>query len=559
MHFFGNLLANLFRQMFFAVAFFAVIFPVAANAETRALLLGVWDYQSARIPSLAGPKGDLAAMEALANKAGATDVTVLANAQVTRSSIETSLYNIGRRSNPGDWVLLYVAGHGSQARAEAQDRSDGDLLQFVLLSTFDPDAQNSEQFVVDKDFNAWLRRYIPPNVQILMIADTCHSGTLNRAVDARAFHFVPRVALRNAAASMRLISRPAPRYPAVAGAISPDDPADLANLIFIAAAQDDQFALEAEMPVEGQPVRGVFTYSFERAFTLMHEDGRGLLADLDGNGTLSISEMSVYLDSEVRALTDERQQPRVSFVNGASEVNLFADISLTALERAARSIPSYFVDETGRKFGVDIDMPWRRSAGLDTADFMFVAREGALLRRSGDVVASGIESAAALRQVAEKWAVIEALRPYLNEARARLVTAPQQQGTLYAAGSVLSLDLKLESAEASSAAGPSYATVFNLASNGTVQLLYPFVPEDKAGLLDSGRSLPLFESEVVAPFGVDHVVALVTRHRPDGLRRLLERVNNTRAAERILVPLKAELLRGPTRSSLSIAQIRTGE
>lgn len=530
----------------------AAFVAAPALAETRALLVGVSKYRSAAVPDLAGPITDLVAMEALANKAGATDVHVLADGQVSRSSVEAALHAMGRRARPGDWILFYYSGHGAQAQAGVKGTSDGDFDQFVPLPGFDPSRQDSERFIVDKDFYAWLSRYVPADVQILMVADTCHSGTLNRAVDPRAFHFTRRLALRDGDAAVRLIARPGPRFPAVApGAGATADRADLANLIFIGAAQDGQLALEAEMPVDGQPMRGVLTWSFENAFTTMDEKGARLLADLDGNGRLSVVELASYLDSEVRALTDERQQPRLSYGTGAARIDLFAGISGSALERARRTVASLYVADGGGGFDT-ADLPWRRAAAPEDADFVFAAKEGALVRRSGDVVARGIETAAALRSVAEKWTVIEDLRPYLNEAAARVEVAPLAPGTLYAPGSTVKVDLR------QNGAGPAFATVFNLAANGTVQLLFPLVPEDKAGQIDRAGALPLFESRVVPPYGVDHVVALVTTTPPLGLHALLKRVDNQRAADRVLAPLKAALLAEPGRASLSIAAIRTG-
>ncbi len=537
------------------LAFAMAAISASATAETHALLVGVSKYRSPRLPDLTGPTIDLVAMEALANKAGATDVTVLADDEVTRSSVEGALYVIGRRAQPGDWILFYYSGHGAQAQADIKGTRDGDFDQFVPLPGFDPDQQDSERYIVDKDFYTWLARYVPADVQILMVADTCHSGTLNRSADPRAFHFTPRLALRSNEATLQLRARPGPRFPALnQTSEAPADRADLPNLVFIGAAQDGQFALEAEMPVDGEPTRGVLTYSFEHAFTTMDDKGAGLLADLDGNGRLSVVELASYLDSEVRALTDERQQPRLSYGANAATIDLFAGISGSALERVRRSVASIYFADSDSGFS-SADLPWRRVGLPDQADFVFAAKDGALIRRSGDVVARGIEFGAALRSVAEKWAVIEDLRPYLNEAQAKLEIAPQASGTIYAPGKVIRLGLQHVGGPGADA---GFVTVFNLAANGTVQMLYPIVPADKDGRVGPSGTLALFDTTVVPPFGVDHVIALVTPSPPLGLRSLLKRVDNERAADRVLAPLKAALLAGPGRASLSIAAIRTG-
>jgi uncharacterized caspase-like protein len=187
-----------------------------AVAETRALLIGVSRYQSSVMPDLAGPANDLTAMNALVRTMGATDVTTLRDEQVTRTSVETALQALGRRAKTGDWVLLYYSGHGAQAAAQARSAADGVYDQFVPLAGFDPARQDPERFIVDKDFYAWLKLYIPADSRVLMLVDSCHSGSMYRAVDPRSFAFASRLAFRDTETrAFQLVARPGPRLPAL--------------------------------------------------------------------------------------------------------------------------------------------------------------------------------------------------------------------------------------------------------------------------------------------------------------------------------------------------------
>jgi hypothetical protein len=537
---------------------FAALLPLtAAHAETRALLVGVWQFQSGAIPDLKGPENDLGAMEALVRGEGAKDVTVLRNDQVSRTTVETALHALGLRAKPDDWVVFYYSGHGAQADATVKGTADGDLDQFLPLAGFDPDQQDAERFIVDKDFYGWLARYIPRSVQVLMIADACHSGTLNRSIDPRAFHFTPRLAFRGDSNQIELIARPAPRFPSVleGGEAAATDRADLPNLVYMAAAQDDQLALEAALPVQGAPARGLLTYAFEQGLTTRGADGKALLADLDGDGRVSVGEIASYVDSQVRALTAQRQQPRTALTAGAERWTLFAAPPPALEAVTAPKLPGiHAADKAGLGMLQGAAVPWRIARNAADADFLLDTAQRTVLRRSGDVVAEGVATSAALRGVVEKWNAVETLRPLLSEARARLVVAPAKPGARYRKGSIVTLSL-----ETGAKTAPLYATVFDMTSDGTVQLLYPVDAVDGEGKLDGSAPKPVLQSQVTAPFGADHVVALVSERRPDALRALLGTVASQRASARLIEPIRALLADGPGRTGLSVAEIYTSE
>src|SRR5690606_17802573 len=112
-------------------------------------------------------------------------------------------------------IFFYYSGHGAEAQGSGTAGDDGPRDQFVPLSGFALDKQDPEKFIVDKDFYSWIARYVPRTVQVLMMADACHSGTLHRSVNPGAFRFTPRLALRGASEGITLVARPAPRFPAI--------------------------------------------------------------------------------------------------------------------------------------------------------------------------------------------------------------------------------------------------------------------------------------------------------------------------------------------------------
>lgn len=536
-----------------ATLFAAGFTPSPAGAETRALLIGASHYGSPGIPDLVGPANDITAMEKLARSLGAADLVSLRDAAITRSSVESALQEMGRRARPGDWILFYYTGHGAQVRAA----SGGGFDQFVPLPGFDLDHQDPEHFIVDKDFYAWLKRYVPADVEILMMVDSCHSGSMHRAVDPRSFAFASRLAFRGEEREIQLVARPGPRLPALQATQDDADGGsrdDLANLVYIGASRDDQLALETELPQEGSPWRGVLTFAFEQGLSTPGSDGAELAADLDGDGHVTVLEITSYLNGQVRMLSAQRQESTAYFPSARADMPLFSalppprpplDMPPPAVQIVAPDPPA-----------LPADPPWRIAERADQADFVWDARTGDVLRRSGDVVATQVTSLAALEGVIEKWRTILALSPLVSELNARMLVDPAGSDFLYPTGTPVTLSLG-QTERAAASGRRRYATVFNLASDGTVQLLYPLAG-DGEGLLPAGGKVSVLETRVVAPFGVDHIVAVTTPDLPWELRAAVRTADGQRASGRLIGLVRADLKRARGLGGLSIAELYTG-
>src|SRR5690349_3471012 len=183
------------RSVVAALAALAVAFAATpAAAEIRALIVAISKYTDP-IPSLEGPPNDAAALKTLLQEQGATDVTSLADAEATRANIRASLEALGKRSKPGDWVIFFYAGHGAQAKTRDPTETDG-MDEFMALGGFRVSKPDPNQYILDDNLRGWLVGFFPTTVNVLQIADACHSGTLNRAIVAPT-PFKKRTALDN--------------------------------------------------------------------------------------------------------------------------------------------------------------------------------------------------------------------------------------------------------------------------------------------------------------------------------------------------------------------------
>lgn len=542
-----------------AALLLSLMLAPAAQAETRAILIGVSRYQSAAIPDLMGPANDLVAMEGLARSMQASDVVSLRDEAVSRSSVEAALHDMGLRAQPGDWLLFYFSGHGAQALAQNPSAEDGEFDQFVPLPGFDPKRQDPETFIIDKDFYAWMKRYLPPEVAILMVVDSCHSGTMHRAIDPRSYAFTPRIAFRPGdARAIQLTARPGPQLEALRSEtgevqVKTTRREDLPNLVYIGASRDDQLALETELPQEGAPQRGVLTYALEQAFSLPGANEALPIADLDGDGQVSVIEAGSYLNSQVRMLTAQRQESALFYPHGWAERPLF---SALPTPRLVFDLPSPHVIIAGQPDDMAMASSatnWKLAQSSNDADFLWVLSTREVLRRSGDIVATGIDSTMAFAGVMDKWQTVMSLRPLVSELAMRLTVKPLGSDELYPEGT--SISMLMERTRHGGAA--LHATVFNLASDGTVQLIYP-LDADGAGMLDSTMRQSLIDTVVVPPFGVDHIIALATPEAPEALRSALRSTDGQRASAGLAGIIRSELKRARGNGSLSIAELYTG-
>ena len=544
-----------FRKCGLAATFLLAISATPLHAETRALLAGSWNFDAQGWDNLHGPKNDLEAMDALIRRQGARDVTVLRNDELTRTTFETALHALGLRSKPGDWIFIYYSGHGGEADAAVKGTAEGDTDQFLPLSHFRE--SDAEQYIVDKDLRAWVATYVPSTVQVLLVADTCHSGTMHRSIDPRANRPVARFVRREGGGDFTLKARPGPRFPGVLDRNAETrgiaiQQGELPNQIFIGGAQDVESALENELPVKGGASRGYLTYALEHGLTDPSADGKTVIADADGDGKVSVGELVQHITTQVVALSANEQHPSAHYVSALDKIALFETVVRPAASaQSVVPLPAVFV-LGARPTGL-VPGGYRLAGTQATADYVWDLRTGEVVRTTGDVVAQNVMTGGALDAVLEKWAAIEALRPALAEAGGRVTIGPAADGARYHAGDKLNVGL-----DTAPTAGTRYATVFNLAADGTVQPLYPLA-SDGDGRVLPGEKLSLLETRVVAPFGTDHVVALLTPTPPTSFRTLLTSAQNQRAAARIVPALRAVLAAHGKAASLSIGQLYTGK
>ncbi|HWR15871.1 MAG TPA: caspase family protein [Terriglobales bacterium] len=109
-------------------------------------------------------------MEAIA-KAQGYQTQKLLTAQATAANVITTIKKVASLAKPTDTFLLTYSGHGGQINDAADDEPDGLDETWVLYD---------RQLIDDELFQLWCS--FRPGVRIFSLSDSCHSGTVTKAM-----------------------------------------------------------------------------------------------------------------------------------------------------------------------------------------------------------------------------------------------------------------------------------------------------------------------------------------------------------------------------------------
>lgn len=219
-----------------------------------ALVVGVGKYRSKELPALAGPANDVQAMVELLKRYRfpEANICVLIDEQATTAAFRAAFDQaLVARAQPGDVTVVYLAGHGSLYPDENGDEeTDGYDSTFLFHDARVGDVGD----YIDDKFNEDLARLHGKTRNIVVISDSCNSGTLTR--DARATtlvaRFVPPARTREAGAGRAVVKKP----------WKPDA---LPGLVAFTAAADGTSAFETGG-------LGIFTHALVEVFSRSGKD-----------------------------------------------------------------------------------------------------------------------------------------------------------------------------------------------------------------------------------------------------------------------------------------------
>lgn len=249
----------------------------ANSGVSRALIIGVSDYEDNQIPDLQYAHKDAEALATFLQSAEGGSVPkqnmiVLLNEQATKANIQAALDQLVRRTRKGDQVVIYFSGHGDVETITKQQ--DGYLL------TYDTPPNN---YIAGAFKVSWMQEIIKKlsvekEAQVVMISDACRSGNLAGNVNG-------------ASATSAVLAQ------------------QFANEVKILSCQPDELSVEGEQWGGG---RGCFSYHLI--------EGLKGQADKNEDASINLFEIEQYLENIVPQEAAPHSQ--IPFTNGNKKAQL---------------------------------------------------------------------------------------------------------------------------------------------------------------------------------------------------------------------------------------------
>ncbi len=503
------------------------------GGQVRALVIGIDAYQF--VPQLRGAVADARDIEQTLRSEGVKDVTVLYDGAGDRATVLRTLGQLLERSQPGDLMVLSLAGHGVQEPEHVKGSQPDGFDNVFVLAGFDPrTAAGMQQRIIGTEFNHIIKQFEAKGAYVMFVADACYGGGLAREIDPRAGE---------------MSYRQAPRYALTGDTLQPISTAkdafltdlDFERTAFLAAV--DRHTKAPEVRIPGVPgFRGALSYAVARAF-----EGA---ADENHDGQVSHRELFTYVRQVAYQLSDQRQQVVTSgpIPRPGSPDMVFerirggeappgavqqADVSamqrlLTAafagLQRGTAANPAAVrVAVLGNRgdllAGVEAREARFEIVGTgDNPDLLWDPASRDVLA-GGDVVARGIDRAD-LAGVVDRLAAVNGFK--------RLAAGVPQAIRILPDDKVHRRDARVEVQVADVA--QRSLLMFNIAGDGTVQTLYPIGSDARVITAPEYR----FEVRVGEPFGADQVVAVTSAQRLGDLEEALRKLSQRRAPVEVL-------------------------
>ncbi len=261
--------------------------PVIAGQ--KALLIGAGAYPHLEENYvLHGPQNDVRAMETfLLQEWGfpSSDIRILLDENATKAAILEALEIwLPDATGSGDRIVVYFSGHGTQVPDRNGDEPDG-MDEAFLPNDYGRNGAHPEDMLIDDELAEAFDNL--RGRQVLLVADSCHSGTVSRSVGSEVTAPLPNAKARYVPFGIGSRS---------IGVVRDEEPlsTEVSAHLTISAALPHQLAWE----VGGY---GLFTQYFIEGLT-------DLRADLNGNGRVTSAELINFIKPRTESWCDEVEE-----------------------------------------------------------------------------------------------------------------------------------------------------------------------------------------------------------------------------------------------------------
>jgi hypothetical protein len=142
--------------------------------RVRCVLVGIDVYEHPDVPPLSGCVNDVELVRDTIKAFGVPneDIHALVNRRATKANIINRIELVVGNAEPGDVLVFYYSGHGSQVRDRNGDELSDALDEVICPYDMDWD---SETYILDDDLDAILA-HVPRDVVVEVFVDCCFWG-----------------------------------------------------------------------------------------------------------------------------------------------------------------------------------------------------------------------------------------------------------------------------------------------------------------------------------------------------------------------------------------------
>jgi len=473
-----------------------VLPPPTSSSQQHALVIGInkYQYASPNLTNLKGAVNDARLLRDTLRQVGISlpDEQVLLNGDATVAAFQNAWQNLLTKAKPGDTLILTYSGHGGQQTDTYPLGERDNRDESLLFHDFNPH-QPTQGRITDDELYGLLKKASDYN--IVLLVDACHSSGMVRS-EAK-----PSGSIRFGGFWEIQPEVPSPPVPNEQR-LQEDDNQPLPHVTLITAVEYDKF-LVSETTINGQ-WHGALSWYFAQA----------LKGNADGNqnGLLERTELARFLGEKVHHEMNYMQTPKLVPTQEMSVIRLLQSQLVSESPSSPNNIPNItvFVENASAPSSLKYV---RFAKSPQAVDLRFIVnnQETDLFNNTGDKVAT-------LRSNSKHW------QPVINKARLLKALAMQfdmrlkpinirlREGDgLHKGGKTLHIDIKPGDQRLNA------LTLFNLAGNGKLQLLYPLSYHNKVV-----RAFPYtYKVKVAPPYGGEHLIAVLCEKPATDLHKLL--------------------------------------
>jgi len=465
----------------------------------HALIVGIDQYQYAdgnRLINLEGAVNDASLLRDTLRrqKVQVPDSRVLLNAQATRAAFIRAWQGMVKQAKPGDTLILTFAGHGGQQPdVEPLDEKDG-KDETIMFHDFNPN-EPTQGRILDEELYGIFKKVSDKNINILFIADSCHSSGLVRTL-ARPWRHVRTGGYWN---------------------IEPDAPPPFLPL----PTQSDSDPLPAHVTL----ITGVDSDNLQVPETIFDDKPHGALswflaqalsgkADGNQNGVLERNELENFLKEKISIHMGEQQKPKLL---PRGDTKVVFNLQSKAPQPPPNSEIRIVVQPGNAPQGLKHVRLVNSSQSFDLLFVVNKQQKTAVFNNTGDKITTLPSDALEdWQRMVDKERLLKVLETQFDMSLKPIRISLDKGDGLHKQGDVLQFSIE----PGDRAEGLKALTLINLAGNGELQFLYPDT-KYKDPLLVQQFPYTMPPTTVVPPFGGDDLVVLLCTQPAKGLHSLL--------------------------------------